>query len=312
MTENQQQYHIPALLPECMEALDIKPGGIYVDATFGGGGHSRAIVERLSDEGRLYSFDQDDEAVARAFTDPRFTIVYSNFRFLKNFMRFYGVDAVDGILADLGVSFHHFDDSSRGFSFRFDGPLDMRMNRRAGHSAAWILENYSREQLAQMFTLYGELKQGARIAAGIDRMRQAGQPVNTVEALTAAVSPFISPRKEKKEMAMVFQALRIEVNDEMGALRQFLQQALEVLRPGGRLAVITYHSLEDRLVKNFMKSGNFAGEVERDFFGRASMPFRLLTAKPIVPSDEEILRNPRSRSAKLRVAEKLADTSGKN
>lgn len=309
MTDNEQQYHIPALLPECLDALDIKADGVYVDATFGGGGHSRAIVERLSGKGHLYSFDQDDEAVARAFDDPRFTMVYGNFRFLGNFMRYYGVEAVDGILADLGVSFHHFDDSGRGFSFRFDGPLDMRMNRRAEHTAAWILENYTQEQLARVFTLYGELKQGGRMAAEIVRLRQSGQPVGTVGALTSAVSRYISPRKEKKELAMVFQALRIEVNDEMHALRQFLQQALAALRPGGRLAVITYHSLEDRLVKNFMKSGNFTGEVERDFFGRATVAVKPLTGKPIVPSEDEVARNPRSRSAKLRVAVKLASAT---
>lgn len=298
-------YHIPALLPECMDALDIRPDGIYVDATYGGGGHSRAIVERLDSRGHLYSFDQDDEAVARAMTDLRFTIVYGNFRYLKNFMRYYGVDKVDGILADLGVSFHHFDDSDRGFSFRFDGKLDMRMNRRAEHSAAWILENYSEEQLARLFTLYGELKQGRRMAADLVALRQQGKSIDTVGALTEAVAKYISPRKEKKEMAMVFQALRIEVNREMQALEQFLAQALEVLRPGGRLAVITYHSLEDRLVKNFLKSGNFQGEVETDFFGRRTSPFRLITSRPIVPDEEEIERNPRSRSAKLRVAEKI-------
>ena len=219
-------YHIPALLPECMDALDIRPDGIYVDATYGGGGHSRAIVERLDSRGHLYSFDQDDEAVARAMTDPRFTIVYGNFRYLKNFMRYYGVDKVDGILADLGVSFHHFDDSDRGFSFRFDGKLDMRMNRRAEHSAAWILENYSEEQLARLFTLYGELKQGRRMAADLVALRQQGKSIDTVGALTEAVAKYISPRKEKKEMAMVFQALRIEVNREMQALEQFLAQAL--------------------------------------------------------------------------------------
>ena len=298
-------YHIPALLPECMEALDIRQDGVYVDATFGGGGHSAEIVKRLSDSGHLYSFDQDDEAVSRAFSDPRFTIVYGNFRFLRNFLRYYGVDAVDGILADLGVSFHHFDDSSRGFSFRFEGALDMRMNRKADRTAAWILQNYSVQDLDRLFTLYGELKQGRRIAEAIVARREAGHPVDTVEALTETIGRFISPRKEKKEMAMVFQALRIEVNREMEALEQFLQQTLKVLRPGGRLAVITYHSLEDRLVKNFMRSGNFSGEVERDFFGRANVEIKPLTGKPIVPSDEEIERNPRSRSAKLRVAVKL-------
>lgn len=298
-------YHIPALLPECMEALDVRPDGIYVDATYGGGGHSAAIVERLGSEGHLYAFDQDDEAVARAMTDERFTIVYGNFRFLKNFLRYYGVDAVDGILADLGVSFHHFDESQRGFSFRFDGKLDMRMNRHAEHTAAWILETYDVDRLAHILTVYGELKQGRRMAAEIVARRQKGIPVDTVAALTDAVSKFVSPRKEKKEMAMVFQALRIEVNGEMLALEQFLEQSLKVLKPGGRLAVITYHSLEDRMVKNFMKSGRTDGMVQRDFFGRAEVPFKLIGNKPVVPSDEEIGRNPRSRSAKLRIAVKL-------
>lgn len=303
---DQQEYHIPALLPECLDALDIHPGGIYVDATYGGGGHSRAIVERLSAEGHLYSFDQDDEAVARAIRDPRFTIVYGNFRFLGNFMRYYGVDGVDGILADLGVSFHHFDDSERGFSFRFEGKLDMRMNRKAPHTAAWILENYSADDLARILTVYGELKLGRKMAAEIVARRTAGKPVDTVAGLTEAVGRFISPRKEKKELAMLFQALRIEVNGEMRALEEFLMQTVRVLRPGGRLAVITYHSLEDRMVKNFIRSGNFTGEVERDLFGRAELPLKAVGgSKPIVPSEAEIERNPRSRSAKLRVAVRL-------
>ena len=298
----QTVYHIPALREESLQALDLRPDGIYVDATYGGGGHSKAIVERLGPEGHLYSFDQDDEAVGRAMTDDRFTMVYGNFRFLKNFMRYYEVESVDGILADLGVSFHHFDDSERGFSFRFEGKLDMRMNRRAPHTASWILENYSEEQLADIFTLYGELRQGRKMAREIVERRQSGEPVDTVEGLTAAVGRFISPKKEKKELAMLFQALRIEVNGEMQALEQFLRQTIEVLRPGGRLAIITYHSLEDRLVKNFIRSGNFTGNVERDFYGRADLPLKAVSSKPIVPSDEEVERNPRSRSAKLRVA----------
>lgn len=303
MSEN--AYHIPALLPQTLEALAIKPDGVYVDATFGGGGHSHAIVEQLGAEGHLYGFDQDDQAVERAFTDPRFTIVYSNFRFLRNFMRYYGVEGVDGILADLGVSFHHFDDSSRGFSFRFDGPLDMRMNRRAPHSAAWVLENYSAERLTEIFRLYGEFKQAARLAREIVSRRDAGRPVDTVEALLDAARPCVNPRQEKKEMAMIFQALRIEVNGELDVLRQFLEAARSVLKPGGRLAIITYHSLEDRLVKNYMKSGNFEGKIETDLFGRRETPFKLLTSKPIVPDDAEVEANPRSRSAKLRVAERL-------
>ncbi len=298
-------YHIPALLPECIEALDLRPDGIYIDATYGGGGHSRAIVEHLGPQGHLYGFDQDEDAVSRAMTDPRFTMVYSNFRFLHNFMRFYGHDTVDGILADLGVSFHHFDDSQRGFSFRFDGPLDMRMNRHASRSAADILAAASEEELAGIFTLYGELPFGKRLAAAIVAERNAGCPVTRIEQLREISSRFISPKREKKELAMIFQALRIEVNGEMQALEQFLQACLKTLRPGGRLAIITYHSLEDRLVKNFIKSGNFEGKIEKDFFGKAYKPFKAVNSKPIVPSAEEIEQNPRSRSAKLRVAQKV-------
>lgn len=302
---NEIAYHIPALLSESLDGLNIRPQGTYVDATFGGGGHSRAIVERLAPEGHLYSFDQDDQAVARAFPDPRFTIVYSNFRFLGNFLRYYGVDAADGILADLGVSFHHFDDSERGFSFRFDGALDMRMNRHASRSAATVLAESSTEELIRIFRLYGEFKQAPRLAKAIVTEREAGRPVDTVARLLEVARPTINPRQEKKELAMIFQALRIEVNGELKALEQFLAQTLKALRPGGRLAIITYHSLEDRLVKNFMKSGNIAGEVATDFFGRRDVPFKLLTSKPIVPSDAEIEANPRSRSAKLRVAERI-------
>lgn len=298
-------YHIPALLPETLEALAIKPGGIYVDATFGGGGHSRAIVEHLDNQGHLYSFDQDDQAVERAFTDSRFTIVYSNFRFLKNFMRYYGVEGVDGVLADLGVSFHHFDDAERGFSFRFDGPLDMRMNRHARRSAAEIILSYSAQELATIFKIYGEFKQARRLADALVKAREEGVKIDTVQAFTNIASRFINPRQQKKEMAQLFQALRIEVNGELDALRQFLEAALAVLRPGGRLAIITYHSLEDRMVKNFMRSGNIEGRVETDFFGQRTAPIKPLGSKPIVPSEAEIEANPRSRSAKLRVAVKL-------
>lgn len=299
----QEVYHIPALLPQTLDALAVRPDGIYVDATFGGGGHSRAILERLGPEGHLYSFDQDEEAVERAMTDPRFTIIHSNFRFLTNFMRFYGVEAVDGILADLGVSFHHFDDASRGFSFRWTGPLDMRMNRRASRTAATLIAEATEEQLATVLKVYGEMKNGRRIAAAIVKARDE-KPVDTVEQLLEIVRPFVSPKAEKKELAMIFQALRIEVNGELDVLRSFLSQSAAILAPQGRLAVITYHSLEDRLVKNFMRAGNFSGEPEKDFFGRTSSPLRLLNSKPIVPGEEEILANPRSRSAKLRVAEK--------
>lgn len=300
----QDVYHIPALLPETLSALDIKPQGVYVDATFGGGGHSRAIVDALDAKGHLYSFDQDEDAVKRAFADPRFTIVYSNFRFLSNFLRYYHVEEVDGILADLGVSFHHFDDKDRGFSFRFEGVLDMRMNQKAKRTAAWIIANYGEPQLADVFYLYGELKNARKIAAAIVKARSVS-PIETIERLLEVVKPLINPRQEKKELAMLFQALRIEVNGEIDVLKKFLQQSLEALRPGGRLVIITYHSLEDRLVKNFMKTGNLRGEVEKDFYGRNLSPFKLLTSKPIIPSDEEVARNPRSRSAKLRVAQKI-------
>ncbi len=300
----QEVYHIPALLPETLLALDIKPNGVYVDATFGGGGHSRAIVEHLNNEGHLYSFDQDEEAVSRAFEDDRFTIVYSNFRYLSNFLRYYKVESVDGILADLGVSFHHFDDKNRGFSFRFEGALDMRMNQKAKRTAAWILNNYTEKELADIFYLYGELKNARKIASVIVKAR-VQESIDTVERLLEVVKPLINPRQEKKELAMVFQALRIEVNGEIDVLKRFLQQSLDALNEGGRLAIITYHSLEDRLVKNFMKTGNLRGEQEKDFYGRSLSPFKLLSSKPIVPSEEEVERNPRSRSAKLRVAQKL-------
>ncbi len=301
---NDQPYHIPALLDATIKGLDIKPDGTYVDVTFGGGGHSCAIMRQLGGEGRLLSFDQDTDAMANAIDDPRFTFVYGNFRFLRNFLRFYDAPQVDGILADLGVSFHHFDDPERGFSFRFDGPLDMRMNRRAEHSAAWLLANASEEELARMFTLYGELRQGKRLARAIVKERD-NSPVDTVERLIDLSRPFIDKRREKKELAQVFQALRIEVNGEMEALQAFLRQTLEVLKPGGRLAIITYHSLEDRLVKNFMRTGNLDGQLRQDFYGRNLSPLRLLTSKPIVPDDDEIESNPRSRSAKLRIAEKI-------
>lgn len=298
-------YHIPALLKETIQGLDIKPDGIYVDVTFGGGGHSRAIVDELSTEGHLYGFDQDADARQNAIDDSRFTFVYSNFKFLRNFLRYYNVDGVDGILADLGVSFHHFDDPERGFSFRWEGPLDMRMNRNAARSAAWYVNNWSEEQLADAFYLYGELKNARRFATAIVKARNEA-PIETVEALLAAVNPLINPKKEKKELAQVFQALRIVVNGEIEALSAFLQQSLKVLKPGGRLVIITYHSLEDRLVKNFMRAGNLEGKVEQDFYGRRMSPLKLLTSKPIVASGEEVERNPRARSAKLRIAEKIS------
>ena len=298
-----ETYHIPALLKESINGLDIKPEGIYADVTFGGGGHSRAIMSALGPEGRLYGFDQDIDAQANSINDSRFTFVYSNFRFLRNFMLYYGVEHLDGIMADLGVSFHHFDSPDRGFSFRADGPLDMRMNRNATLTAAKIIDEYTVDQLTQLFRLYGELRQSRQIAQTIEKARRQA-PITSTARLLDVIRPCIDPKHEKKELAQVFQALRIEVNDEMDALRQFLEQALLTLKPGGRLCVITYHSLEDRLVKNFMRSGNFDGKIETDFYGRSLAPFRLLTSKPVSPGQDEVDLNPRSRSAKLRIAQR--------
>ena len=296
-------YHIPALLDACMAGLAVQPDGTYVDVTFGGGGHSRAILERLGDKGRLYAFDQDEDACVNRIEDNRFTFVRSNFRFLKNFMRYYDVDSIDGLLADLGVSFHHFDASERGFSFRFDGALDMRMNRRARTTAADIIESYTQEQLSDIFYLYGELRSARKIAGAVVSARRV-QKIDTTTRLVEVVSPYIDKRQEKKELAQLFQALRIEVNQEMEALRRMLLSACELVRPGGRIAILTYHSLEDRLVKNFFKTGNFEGRVEKDFFGRIESPLRPVNNKVIVPDDDEVIRNPRARSAKLRIAEK--------
>ena len=297
-------YHIPALLDACMQGLDIKPDGTYVDVTFGGGGHSRAIMERLGPDGRLYGVDQDMDAWNNRLDDPRFTFVHSNFSFLKNFVRYYDIEAVDGILADLGVSFHHFDDAERGFSFRQDSALDMRMNRRASIDARTVLATYSEEELARLFYLYGELKQSRRIASAIVKARSNGE-ISTTGQLVELVSPFVRRSQEKKELAQVFQALRIEVNHEIDVLKSLLEQSLEILKPGGRLVVITYHSLEDRLVKNFMRSGNVDGKIDKDFYGRVSTPWRLVNNKVIIASEAEVESNPRSRSAKLRIAEKL-------
>lgn len=302
MSEN--VYHTPALYDECLAGLNIKSDGIYVDATFGGGGHSRGIVSYLDGRGHLYGFDQDIDAYANRIDSPKFTFVHSNFAYLSNFMRYYHVSYVDGILADLGVSFHHFDDETRGFSFRFDGDLDMRMNQSGSLDAKKVLAEYSEERLADIFYLYGELKNARRLAAAIVKARSKAE-ITTVQQLLDVVRPFIKPAQEKKELAQVFQALRIEVNDEISVLKALLTQSLKVLRPGGRLAIITYHSLEDRLVKNFFRSGNFEGKVEKDFFGKVNTPFQLVNNKVIVPSDEEVQRNPRSRSAKLRIAQKL-------
>ena len=297
-----ETYHIPALLPEVIKGLDIKPDGTYIDATFGGGGHSHAILARLGDNGRLFGFDRDMDAFDNAPDDPRFTFVYSDFRYIGNFLHFYHAGKADGILADLGVSFHHFDDADRGFSFRTDAPLDMRMNRKAEKTAASVIAEASKEKLEEIFRLYTDLKRTGALAQAIIAAREAA-PVETTFRLAEAVRKSINPRQEKKDLAQVFQALRIVVNDEMGALKTLLTQSLKVLKPGGRIAVITYHSIEDRLVKNFFRSGNFRGEMEKDFYGRAETPWIAVTRSPIVPSEEEIERNPRSRSAKLRIAQ---------
>jgi 16S rRNA (cytosine1402-N4)-methyltransferase len=294
------------MLQECLDGLQIRPDGIYVDVTFGGGGHSRAILERLSPRGHLYSFDQDPDAERNAPVDNRFTFVRSNFRYLRNFLRYYGVDHIDGLLADLGVSSHHLDDATRGFAFRFDAPLDMRMNTRAGMTAAELLATYSEEEIARVLNLYGELKQSRRMAQAIVKTRDR-QPIATTGDLQAVVAPFINKKNEKKELAQVFQALRIEVNHEMQALEEMLRQAVECLAPEGRLVVMTYHSLEDRLVKNVIKTGNTAGEVQQDFYGRILAPLKAVNNKIITASDVEVETNPRARSAKLRIAYRKTD-----
>lgn len=298
-----ETYHVPVLLTESIDGLAIRPDGVYVDVTFGGGGHSREILGRLGQTGHLYSFDQDADAEKNIVDDDRFTFVRSNFRYVKQWMRYYGVEKIDGLLADLGVSSHHFDDGDRGFSFRFDAPLDMRMNRRAGLTAADVVNTYTEEQLADILYLYGELKQARKIASMMVKAR-VQQPIATTGDLLKLLGADGESGQWKKEMARLFQALRIEVNHEMEALKEMLYGATQVLRPGGRLVVITYHSLEDRLVKNVIKSGNVEGRIEQDFFGRAETPFRAVN-KVTVPTDEEQERNPRSRSAKLRIAEKV-------
>ena len=304
MITNTETYHIPVLLQESIDGLDIKPDGVYVDVTFGGGGHSKEILHRLGPKGHLYSFDQDEDAENNILNDNRFTFVRSNFRYLRNWMRYYGEEQIDGLLADLGVSSHHFDDETRGFSFRFDAPLDMRMNKRSGTTAAEIIKNYDEEQLADVLYLYGELKNARKIASAITKAR-VGKDIMTTGDLIEAIEKLIPREREKKELAKVFQALRIEVNHEMEALKDMLNGAKEVLCEGGRLSVITYHSLEDRIVKNIMKTGNAEGKVKQDFFGRTEAPFRQINGKVIIPSDQEQEQNPRSRSAKLRIAEKI-------
>ncbi len=299
-------YHIPVLLKESVDGMNIQPNSICVDVTFGGGGHSSEIISRLGNDGNLYAFDQDEDAIHNIKEDQRFTFVRSNFRYLKNFIKYHQVDAVDAILADLGVSSHHFDAQDRGFSFRFeDGALDMRMNQTAGNTAAEVLNTYEESDLADVFYLYGELKQARRIASAIVKTRKE-TPYRKTSDLLSTLNSFIGRgEKEKKILAQAFQALRIEVNEEMETLKEMLQQSLDILKPGGRLVVITYHSLEDRLVKNFFKTGNFEGKVDKDFYGNINTPFKLINNKVIIPSQEEEIRNPRSRSAKLRIVEKL-------
>ena len=314
MVKKAETYHVPVLLKESVDGLNIQSGGVYVDVTFGGGGHSSEILSRLDEQAHLYSFDQDADAeqnvmrsevgAERRFVDdPRFTFVRSNFRYLKNWMRYYGVESIDGLLADLGVSSHHFDDESRGFSFRFDAQLDMRMNKRAGKTAADIVNDYDEEALANLFYLYGEIKQSRRLAAAVVKARLQ-QRIATTQDLLGILEPIFKREREKKDLAKVFQALRIEVNHEMDALKEMLKSATELLKPGGRLSVITYHSFEDRIVKNIMKTGNVEGKRIQDFYGKIETPFTLINNKVIVPSENEQQENPRSRSAKLRIAEK--------
>lgn len=311
MVKTAETYHIPVLLNESIDGLNIQPGGIYVDVTMGGGGHSHEILKRLDVNAHLYSFDQDADAEANLkqnhgddlLKDERFTFVRSNFRYLKNWMRYHGVEQIDGLLADLGVSSHHFDDESRGFSFRFESPLDMRMNKRSSRTAADIVNNYAEEALADIFYLYGELKNSRKIASLLVKARQE-KKIETTGDFIAVVEPLFKREREKKDLAKLFQALRIEVNGEMSALKELLMSVVDMLKPGGRLSVITYHSLEDRIVKNIMKAGNIEGKIEQDFFGCINTPFKLINNKVIVPTDEEQEQNPRSRSAKLRIAEK--------
>lgn len=314
-------YHIPAMLEETMDGLAIRPQGVYVDVTFGGGGHSRAILQRLNEKGKLYSFDQDMDAYRNKLENKNWQFVRSNFRYLKNFLDYYGVhpyseteeeSGIDGLLADLGVSFHHFDEAARGFSFRFAGALDMRMNQKGGKTAADILNTYSEEDLARVLYLYGEMKNSRQIARLIIKKRTT-EPFARTEQLTSILTngqlsiqngEVEVDARFKKDLARVYQALRMEVNDEMAALEEMLLGAKAMLRPGGRLVILTYHSLEDRLVKNFMRSGNLSGEIEKDFYGNIISPFMLVNRQVITASEEEVERNPRSRSAKLRIAEK--------
>lgn len=311
MIKTAESYHTPVLLNESIEGLNLQKGGIYVDVTMGGGGHTLEILNRMDKDATLFSFDQDLDAYQNMLEshaddiaqDERFVFVRSNFRYLKNWMRYHGVEQIDGLLADLGVSSHHFDDENRGFSFRFDSPLDMRMNKSATQTAADVVNNYSEEALADVFYLYGELKNARRIASLLVKQR-AQTEIKTTQQLITVLEPLFKREREKKDLAKLFQALRIEVNGEMQALKEMLNSATQLLKKGGRLSIITYHSLEDRIVKNIMKAGNVEGKVEQDFYGRIHTPFKLINNKVIVPSEEEQEQNPRSRSAKLRIAEK--------
>jgi len=296
-------YHVPVLLRESIDGLEIKPNGVYVDLTFGGGGHSTEILKHLS-KGKLFAFDQDEEALANAIDDKRFTLIRGNFRFFRNFLRYHGIREVDGILADLGVSSHHFDSPERGFSFRFEGPLDMRMNQKSRKSAKHVVNDYAADDLARVFTLYGELQNAKRLANAICQSR-SGKQIETVEQLYELLKPMFPFNQQNKMLAQVFQAIRIEVNQEMFVLEQMLINATKCLKKDGRLVIIAYHSLEDRLVKNYMRSGNFEGDVEKDFYGNVSSPYELVNRKVIVPSDEEIKINSRARSAKLRIGKKV-------
>ncbi len=296
-------YHIPVLAKESIDALDIKPKGVYVDATFGGGGHSKLILDKIDTDSRLIGFDQDEDALANVIEDDRFTFVHHNFRFLKRFLKLHGIRQVDGILADLGVSSHQLDEAERGFSYRFDAHLDMRMNQQSGETAADLVNTLTAEELQELFSRYGEVRNSKMLAKAIVEKRQA-LTIKTIGDFLAIVEPLVRGQKHRY-LAQVFQALRIAVNDEMGALADFFQQAMEVLKPGGRLVVITYHSIEDRLTKRLLKTGNVEGVVEKDFYGNINRPFKVITKKAVLPSAQEIKENPRSRSAKLRVGEKI-------
>lgn len=310
MITQETTYHTPVLLEESINGLNIKPDGIYIDVTFGGGGHSRAILKKLGKDGKLFGFDQDEDAEKNIVNDTRFTFVRSNFRFLTNFMRYYGIEKADGILADLGVSSHLFDDSERGFSFRFDGALDMRMNKKAGLSAADVINDYPEEDLANLFYIYGEIKNSRKLAALILKAR-CKKRIETISDFLEIIKPVTGREHEKKDLARIFQAIRIEVNHEMDALKELLTSSTEALAPGGRLSVITYHSLEDRMVKNMIKTGTIEGKIQQDFFGNMISPYRIINNKVIVPSPEEIERNPRARSAKLRIAERKDIDNGR-